>query len=65
MVAERGAFSFPTDKGGEVVKEVSFVFIPNLIRKIADVVAEHERYLATTIIGFIYTKTNPIEHQRA
>ena len=34
VVAEKGAFSFP----GEVIKEVPFVYIPNLIKKIADVV---------------------------
>lgn len=43
VAAERGAFSFPSDKGGEVIKKVPFVYIPNLIMKIADVVSEHER----------------------
>ena len=46
VVAEKGAFSFPAEKGGgEIIKEVPFVFVPNLIRKVADVVAEHERYV--------------------
>ena len=43
VVAEKGAFSFPGEKGGEVMKEVPFVYIPNLIKKIADVVSQHER----------------------
>ena len=43
IVAERGAFSFLAEKGGEVVKEVPFVYVPNLVRKIADVFAQHER----------------------
>ena len=43
VAAERGAFSFPLEKGGEVIKNVPFVYIPNLIQKIADVVFEHER----------------------
>ena len=41
--AERGAFSFPSQKGGEIIKEVPFVYVPNLIRKIADVISQHER----------------------
>ena len=51
IVAERGAFSFPAEKGGEVVKEVPFVYVPNLIRKIADVVAQHERQVLQTEKG--------------
>ena len=43
MVAERGAFSFPREKGGEVINEVPFVYVPNLMIKIADVVTQHER----------------------
>lgn len=43
VVAERGAFSFPGNKGGEIIKDVPFVYIPNLIKKIADVTFQHER----------------------
>lgn len=39
VAAERGAFSFPSEKGGEVIKKVPFVYVPNLIQKIADVVS--------------------------
>ena len=43
LVAERGAFIFPTDKDGDEVREAPFVYVPNLIAKIADAVAQHER----------------------
>ena len=43
VVSEMGAFSFPTDKGEEEIREVPFVYVPNLIMKIADVVASYER----------------------
>lgn len=43
VVAEMGAFTFPMDKGGEEIREVPFVYVPNLIAKIADVVTQHER----------------------
>ena len=42
IVAERVAFSFPVDNGEEI-REVPFVYIPNFIAKVADVVAQHER----------------------
>ena len=31
VAAERGAFSFPSDKGGEVIKKVPFVYVPIII----------------------------------
>ncbi len=34
-------FSFNVD--GRVIKEAPFVYVPNLIRKISDVVASHEK----------------------
>ena len=43
VAAEKGAFTFPAEKGGEVIKEVPFVYVPNLIKKITDVVSQHER----------------------
>ena len=58
IVAERGAFSFPTEKGGEVVKEVPFVYVPSLIRKIADVVNQHERQVLQTEKGLFYLYTH-------
>ena len=41
--AEKGAFTFPTEKGGEEIREVPFVYVKNLIAKIADVLEHHER----------------------
>lgn len=64
MVAENGAFSFPVDKGGEVVKAVPFVFVPNLIKKIADMVSEHERHVDTRNLILVAHVHKPIGHQR-
>ncbi len=47
MVSENGAFTFPSDKGGEEIKEVPFVYVPNFIAKVADVISQHERYVGT------------------
>ena len=44
LQAERAPFSFSKDGGGEEIREVPFVFVPNLIRKVADVLAHNERY---------------------
>ena len=43
MIHENGAFTFPMDKGGEEIREVPFVYVPNLIAKVADVVHQNER----------------------
>lgn len=45
IVSERGAFTFPTEKGGEEIREVPFVYVPNFIAKVADVASQHERYV--------------------
>ena len=42
LVAEKGAFSVSTDKGEEI-REVPFVYYPNFIAKVADIVNQHER----------------------
>ncbi len=42
LVAERGAFSFSQDIGGEVIRAVLFVYVPNLIAKVADIIHWHE-----------------------
>lgn len=41
FVVEKGAFTF--NKGQEV-REVPFAYVPNLIAKVADLIAAHERY---------------------
>ena len=50
IVAERGAFTFP-HSGGEVVEEVPFVYCPNLIAKVTDIVQHHRQ-------EFIFIKVN-------
>lgn len=42
-VAERAAFTFKVDKHKEEIREVPFVYYPNLIAKVADVIHQHER----------------------
>lgn len=44
LVAERGCFTFPNDSG-EVIRDVPFVYCPNLIAKVADMVEQHKRYV--------------------
>ena len=43
MAAELGAFTFPRDGGGEDIREAPFVYVPNIIRKAADLVEQHSR----------------------
>ena len=38
LTAERGAFTFPQGKGGEIIREAAFVYCPNLTAKVADCV---------------------------
>ena len=45
IVAEKGAFTFSVDKGGEEVREVPFVYLKNLIAAVADTVAQHKRHV--------------------
>ena len=42
IVAEKGAFTFPMDKGGEEIAEVPFVYCRNLIATVADTVEKHK-----------------------
>ena len=44
LTAEMGAFTVKRDGGGEWVKEVPFVYVPNLIRRASDLVEQHQRY---------------------
>lgn len=43
VVAEMGAFTFSAEGGGEEIREVPFVYVPNLIAKVADLVTLHEQ----------------------
>ena len=49
LVAERGAFTFSLERGREEIREIPFVYRPNLIAAIADLVARHDRYKITCI----------------
>ncbi len=42
LIAERGAFSFTRDNGGEEIRAAPFVYVPNLIAKVADIINQHE-----------------------
>lgn len=48
LVAERGAFTFSADSGEEI-KEVPFVYSPNLMMAIAELVDKHNRCLTIRI----------------
>ena len=45
MEAEKGAFGFPQEGGGEEIIEVPFVYIPNLVQKVTDLLVNNRRYL--------------------
>lgn len=42
ITAGKGAFTFSMDKGGEEIKEVPFVYRPNLIATVSDYVEKHK-----------------------
>ena len=42
IVAEKGAFSFPLDKGGEEIKEAPFAYCCNLIAAVSDTINKHK-----------------------
>ena len=42
LIAEKGAFTFSVGKVEEI-REVPFVYCPNIIAKVADTVHHHER----------------------
>ena len=42
--AEKAPFLFSREGGGEEIREVPFVYVPNLVRKVADLLMHNERY---------------------
>ncbi len=44
LVAEKGAFTFALDSGRDEIREVPFVYKPNFIAAIANLVDKHEKY---------------------
>ena len=43
MEAERAPFLFSLEKGGQEIRAVPFVYVPNLISKVADLLTHNER----------------------
>lgn len=43
MEGEMGAFTFKRDGGGEEIREKPFVYVPNIIRRAADLVEHHRQ----------------------
>ena len=64
MTAEMGAFSFRRDGGGEAIKEVPFVYVPNLIRKATDLIEEHRRYRPRALNVYYFILDHSLEHQQ-
>ena len=44
MEAEKGAFIFSREGGGEETREAPFVYVPNIVCKVADLLTHNERY---------------------
>ena len=51
LIAEKAAFTFPSE-GSEVIRKVPFVYFPNLMMVIGDLVEKHERY-GKLVIGIL------------
>ncbi len=45
LVAEKAPFSVSTGSGLEEMKEVPFVYFPNLMKVIGDIVDRHQRFV--------------------
>ena len=41
ITTEMVPFTFPTDGGGDEIREAPFVYVPNLIARIADTLTHH------------------------
>ena len=44
LTVEKVAFTFPAEGGGTEVKDAPLAYAPNLVRKVADLIAYHTRY---------------------
>ncbi len=67
-MAERGAFTFSADNG-EQIKEVPFVYSPNLMITIAELVDKHDRWYTisiyvSNITGSILTRCSGLTWHR-
>ena len=41
ITAEMVPFTFPADGGGDEIREAPFVYVPNLIARVADTLTHH------------------------
>ena len=44
MEVEKAAFLVSSEGGGEVIRELPFAYMPNIVRKITDLLTHNERY---------------------
>ena len=51
MEAERGAFLFSKEGGGEEIREVSFVYVPKIVHKVADLLTQRKVRVTITNYG--------------
>lgn len=61
LVAVNGAFSFPLDRavgGGEEFRQVPFVYFPNMISLVANLVQQHERQVCIILYTTKYIHHN-------
>ncbi len=64
MVAEMVPFRRDGGWGGEEIREVPYVHVPNLIRKAADVIEEHRRYNIIAVRATCHSLTiTLLDHQ--
>ena len=58
LKAEKGAFTFSQDKGGEVIREAPFVYCPNLIAKVTDSITHHKRQAQKDMRRFMHNDSH-------
>ncbi len=49
LVAEKAPFSVSTSSGSEGMKEVPFVYFPNLMKVIGEIVDRHQRFVLVSL----------------
>ena len=63
LTAEMHPFAFPSSgKGPDEFREAPFVYVPNLVAKVADTLTQHERYKSNHTFINNYTSIL-IDHQ--
>lgn len=63
LMAEMGAFTFSIDKGGEEIRKVPFVYYPNFIAKVADMIETHERQVAMISSSLYFYQLHTCQHR--